>query len=61
MSHRTMSGALYGSRRMMLVALPVFTKAVTPSEGHQIGQAQFTLRKAVGCHQSPLYFPWALA
>lgn len=42
-----MSGALYGSRQMMLVALPVFTKAVTPSEGQQIWQAQFTLRKAV--------------
>lgn len=32
---------------MMLVALPIFTKAVTPSEGHQIWQAHFALSEAV--------------
>lgn len=47
MSQRTMSDALYECRQMMLDALPIFTKAVTPSEGHRIWQAQFTLSKAV--------------
>ena len=42
-----MSDALYGSRQMMLVALPIFTKAVTPSEGHQIWQAHFALSESV--------------